>query len=88
MGAKAGYDWLLRHQLPVAAVSGLMTASPLGAREAAQTVAAPVLGIDDLASPERIEQVFRPYIDARRPAPASPVTRRADDLDLPAEMHA
>ena len=88
MGAKAGYDWLLRHQLPVAAVSGLMTASPLGAREAAQTVAAPVLGIDDLASPERIEQVFRPYIDARRPAPALPVVRRAEGLDLPAEMHA
>ena len=88
MGAKAGYDWLLRHQLPVAAVSGLMTASPLGAREAAQTVAAPVLGIDDLASPERIEQVFRPYIDARRPTPALPVARRADGLDLPAEMHA
>ncbi len=88
MGAKAGYDWLLRHQLPVAAVSGLMTASPLGAREAAQTVAAPVLGIDDLASPERIAQVFRPYIDARRPAPALPVARRAEGLDLPAEMHA
>ncbi len=88
MGAKAGYDWLLRHQLPVAAVSGLMTASPLGAREAAQTVAAPVLGIDDLASPERIEQVFRPYIEACRPAPALPVVRRAEGLDLPAEMHA
>ncbi|MFM9845158.1 MAG: hypothetical protein ACKVOI_19510 [Dongiaceae bacterium] len=88
MGAKAGYDWLLRHQLPVAAVSGLMTASPLGAREAAQTVAAPVLGIDDLASPERIEQVFRPYIDGRRAAPASPVARRADGPELPAEMHA
>jgi hypothetical protein len=89
MGAKAGYDWLQRHQLPVAAVSGLMTASPLGVREAAQTCAAPVLGLDDLASPERIEQVFRPYLNGLQPAaPASASVRHGDMLDAVPELHA
>jgi len=87
MGAKAGYDWLVRHQLPVAAVSGLMTASPLATREAAQTVAVPVLGLDDLASPERIEQVFRPLMDRRQVV--RPLPRSVEALaDATAELHA
>jgi Domain of unknown function (DUF1611_C) P-loop domain len=87
MGAKAGYDWLVRHQLPVVAVSGLMTASPLATRETAQTVAVPVLGLDDLASPERIEQVFRPLMDRLRAA--RPAARSVEALaDTTAELHA
>ncbi|HEY7690132.1 MAG TPA: hypothetical protein VH835_15645 [Dongiaceae bacterium] len=78
MGAKAGYDWLVRNQLPVAAVSGVMTASPLATREAAQTVAVPVLGMDDLASPDRIEQVFRPFMGSLRIL--RPAIRAADPL--------
>lgn len=89
MGAKAGYDWLVRHQLPVAAVSGLMTASPLASREAAQTVAVPVLGLDDLASPVRIEQVFRPFMSGLRAARPGPQLRPADALaEAAAELYA
>jgi molybdopterin-guanine dinucleotide biosynthesis protein len=72
MGARAGSDWLARHRLPLLAVSGLVTASPLARRETVQTVSAPVLGLDDLVSPERIEQVFRPAMVGLRPVGRSP----------------
>lgn len=37
LGALAGVEWLRRRHLPVLAVSGLLTASPLASREAAAT---------------------------------------------------
>lgn len=42
MGAAAGVEWLRRKGLPVRAVSGLLTASPLAITEAANATALPV----------------------------------------------
>ncbi len=47
LGALAGVEWLRRRHLPVLAVSGLLTASPLASREAAAT-GLPVLSQDQL----------------------------------------
>ena len=43
MGAVAGVEWLRRKGLPVSAVSGLLTASPLAIIEAANSTGLPVL---------------------------------------------
>ena len=50
MGAFAGIEWLKRHRLPVLAVSGLLTASPLAAREAQALLDFPVLDRERLRS--------------------------------------
>src|SRR3954471_2508556 len=50
MGACGGVAWLQRNNLPVIAASGLMTAAPLAAREAAEVLPVPVLTSDDLAT--------------------------------------
>jgi hypothetical protein len=51
MGAVGGVEWLERHGLPVLALTGLMTASPLASREAADATGLPVLGLDALQDP-------------------------------------
>lgn len=51
MGAAAGVNWLRDRGLPVLAVSGLVSASPLGGREVEDAVGLPVLGISSLADP-------------------------------------
>lgn len=48
MGAAHGVDWLRAHGLPVIAVSGLVSASPLSAREAAHATGLPILSIAQL----------------------------------------
>lgn len=52
MGACGGVEWLNQRSLPVVALSGCMSASPLAAREAQQITGLPVFGLDDLSSPE------------------------------------
>lgn len=52
MGALAGTRWLQERGLPVLALSGRMTASPLAAREAQSVVNLPVLDLEALGSPE------------------------------------
>lgn len=52
MGAAGGVHWLREHGLPVLAVSGLVSASPLGAREAEQASGVPVVGVQKLADGE------------------------------------
>ncbi|MET0293446.1 MAG: DUF1611 domain-containing protein, partial [Phenylobacterium sp.] len=49
MGAAYGVNGLLDNQLPGVAISGLVTASPLGLREAAQATQIPVATIHELA---------------------------------------
>lgn len=51
MGAAAGTQWLRQTGLPVLAVSGLVTASPLAARETEMATGLPVLGIAALMDP-------------------------------------
>ena len=50
MGSAAGVQWLKSRGLPVVAASGLLTASPLAMREAANATGLPVLDIDALSS--------------------------------------
>lgn len=52
MGAAHGTQWLRERGLPVLAVSGLVSASPLGAREAERASGVPVVGIRKLADGE------------------------------------
>ncbi len=53
MGAAAGADWLERRGLPVIALGGLLTTSPLAIREAHQATHLPVLTSEDLANETR-----------------------------------
>jgi hypothetical protein len=50
LGAKAGVDHLKQLGLEAAAVSGVLTASPLASREAAQVLEIPVVSSAELAS--------------------------------------
>jgi hypothetical protein len=52
MGAVAGVDWIGARCLPLRAVSGLVTASPLAAREAAAQCSVDIIPTFDLAQPE------------------------------------
>ena len=53
MGAAMGVEWLRRRQLPVFAISGALTASPLACREAERAGDLPILDLARLSS-ERI----------------------------------
>jgi len=52
MGAHHGVEWLRQNDIPVIAVSGALTASPLARREAQQIIDLPVLGTAELSSAE------------------------------------
>ncbi len=52
MGACGGVDWLRQRDLPLIALSGCLSASPLATREAHHYTGLPVLGLDDLSSPD------------------------------------
>lgn len=52
LSAAAGVDLIQRAGLPLVAVSGVLTSSPLVAREAAQVVDVPIVNTFDLAKPE------------------------------------
>ncbi|HVB67068.1 MAG TPA: hypothetical protein VNE67_04320 [Acetobacteraceae bacterium] len=49
MGAKGGADWLRARSRPLLAISGVLTTSPLAAREAAKATGLPVLSRHDLS---------------------------------------
>jgi hypothetical protein len=51
MGAMSGVQWLQRNGLPVHAVSGALTASPLAVREISTAMGIPVIGKKGLANP-------------------------------------
>jgi len=50
MGAVAGSAWLQRHRLPLRAVSGAVTASPLAVSEIAAEIELPTVGLDEIAA--------------------------------------
>ena len=52
MGAYAGVQWLIEHQLPVIGISGCVSSSPLASREATQVSGLPVFSLEHLASEE------------------------------------
>jgi hypothetical protein len=51
LGAVGGVEWLRGRHLPVAGVAGLVTASPLSTREAADAVDVPVFDLPTLSAP-------------------------------------
>jgi hypothetical protein len=57
MAAAAGVAWLRREGLPVLGVGGVLTAAPLGRREAFEATGLPVLGKVELADPIAAEKV-------------------------------
>jgi hypothetical protein len=48
LSAVAGVEWLQRHKLPICAVSGVLTSSPLAMREAQTAIGLPVLDPETL----------------------------------------
>jgi hypothetical protein len=57
MAAAAGVAWLRREALPVLGVGGLLSAAPLGRREASEATGLPVLGKAELADPVTAEKL-------------------------------
>lgn len=51
LGATAGADWMRRHGLPLLALCGTLTRSPLAVREAVQATQLPVLSLSELRNP-------------------------------------
>lgn len=51
MGAASGVEWMRRRAAPVLAISGLVSASPLGREEAEAATGLPVATISDLTDP-------------------------------------
>lgn len=78
MGSVGGVNWLREQQLPVLAAGGLLTASPLASREAAQVLGLPLLTLEELASPT-VAQVL-----TAAPSPARTVVE-SPELMLAAE---
>lgn len=68
LGALAGVRHLLDIGLPVRAVSGLLTASPLATVEAAGMIPLPVLGLEELADAEIADRLLK---DSRQAALAA-----------------
>ncbi len=58
LSAIAGTNWLRQRQLPLVAISGLLTASPLASREAAAMLDLPIHTIEQLATPEVLRQLL------------------------------
>ncbi len=52
MGAAAGANWLQAQGLPVLALAGVLTKSPLARREAHEATGLPVLGLEELGDAE------------------------------------
>ncbi len=63
MGASGGAEWLKQHKLPLVALSGCVSASPLAAREAQLATDLPVLGLNQLASSDIIIQLFESGVE-------------------------
>jgi hypothetical protein len=62
MGAMSGLAELRRRSLDVAAVAGLLTASPLALRETERVVDVPVVNVIDLCTPEIAERILVPAV--------------------------
>ena len=80
LGALAGVRHLTERNLPVIAVSGLLTASPLATREAAAALGMPVIGAEDMNKgkwlPKVVSRATKP------PQPAVADGRFSDGLQL------
>ncbi|HEC29181.1 MAG TPA: DUF1611 domain-containing protein [Gammaproteobacteria bacterium] len=64
MGAATGVSWLFDHDLPVMAVSGILTAAPLIVRETQSATGLPVMSLGQLSDPA-IAGTIGQYMDCR-----------------------
>ena len=61
ISAAVGVQWLKQHQLPVLALTGVLTLSPLAIDEAHKATGLPVLDVQMLRDPKsRTESVNKP----------------------------
>ena len=70
MGALAGESWLRQHRLPVIALSGVLSSSPLQSQEAVKSTGLPVVGRDDLLRAQtalRLLSATEQFVAARIP---------------------
>ncbi|MEW5757247.1 MAG: DUF1611 domain-containing protein [Pseudomonadota bacterium] len=67
MGACSGAEWLRQRGLPLLALSGCLSASPLASREAEAVTGLPVLGLDALSSPDIAVQLFERHGELTAP---------------------
>jgi hypothetical protein len=81
MGAAYGVSHLREHGFEVAAVSGMLSRSPLAAREAAEATGLPVLGIPELQTPDLVMPILG--IDARLRRDPEPVPEPAWPIEVP-----
>ena len=51
-GVLTGKFWLEQHDLPLIAMAGALTASPLATREAEQATSMPIYNMEQLANPD------------------------------------
>ncbi len=58
MGASAGFNWLNQRQLPVLAVSGALSLSPLAMRETADATGLKALGLNELVDSDMAFQII------------------------------
>ncbi len=58
MGAIAGAEWLRHHQLPLLALSGAMTRSPLSTAEATSATGIQALGLESLRDPGAVRDIL------------------------------
>lgn len=84
MGAAQGVRSLTDHGFDVVAISGLLTKSPLAAREAQEALDLPVLGLDDLVDAQRMAPILGLPLDALSAPDADP--RPAWPVDVPGLM--
>jgi hypothetical protein len=71
MGAAAGVRWLADAALPVLAVTGTLTQSPLARREAHAATRLPVLGLDDLGNADTARRLLESAAAGSTPALAA-----------------
>ena len=71
MGGKAGVEWLRQHDIPVLALSGALTGSPLAIREAMEVVDIPVVTSETLSRPTVAEQLNCWLLNQKTVQPAS-----------------
>jgi hypothetical protein len=71
MGAMTGLAELRRRSLDVAAVAGVLTASPLAMRETERVVDVPVASLIDLCTPEIAERLLAPAAGLRELQPVA-----------------
>ena len=66
MGAVAGVQWLQRQRLPVLALAGTLTRSPLAQAEAEAATGLQALGLVQLADPVTARELYQRTIALRK----------------------